>query len=786
MKAFETAFGVWVVRHRWWMLLISTAIFLAAASGLRHVAFNNDVRVFFGKENPQLKAFEALEHTYTKNQNVFIAIKPKDDRVFSRNTLAVVEELTRKAWQIPYSNRVDSITNFQYSHAEGDDLIVENLVKNTAALSSSELQRIKDFALAEPLLVNRLVSPDGSVTGININVIKPGKTDKEVPEIATFARHLIKQMQTEHPDMDYYLAGGIMFNTAFNEASINDMSTLVPIMYLVLLVAMVVLLRSISGTTSTMVVIGMSMLTALGLTGWLGIAITIPSANAPTIILTLAIADCTHILATMLLKMRHGMTKFDAIAESLRVNFQPVILTSVTTAIGFLSMNFSDAPPFRDLGNIVAMGVMVAMLYSLFFLPALMAVLPVRVKQNVKEQSTLMERFGGFVVNNRKSLWVATLSLVAVTIMGIPRIDLDDNFTKYFDHSFDIRKASDFIQARLTGFDVIEYSLKAGESGGINKPDYLAAVDKFAQWYGKQPGVVHVNTITDIIKRLNQNMHGDDKTYYRLPAQRDLTAQYLLMYEMSLPYGLDLNNQINIDKSATRFTVTLRNATSKQLRETDEHARQWLRKNAPQMFTYGSSESMMFAHISERNINQMLAGTTLALILISGIMIFALRSVKLGFLSMIPNLVPAFMAFGVWGQFVGEVGLAIAVVGTMTLGIIVDDTVHFLSKYQRARREHHMDAPEAVKYAFSVVGSAMWITSVILIVGFGTLAFSGFKINSDMGLLAAIAIGFALVVDFLLLPILLLQFDRQEQVQSQSEPDIQPVPAAVCYDSTNS
>ena len=781
MKEFETAFGVWVVRYRWWILLVSVVVFFAAASGLRYLTFNDDDRVFFSKDNPQLKAFEALEHTYTKNENVMFAIKPKDGKVFSRNTLATIEELTKKSWQIPYSNRVDSITNFQYSHSDGDDLVVEDLVKNAAELSSVDLRRIQDFAKTEPLLVNRLVSADGTVTGVNINVIKPGKSDQEVPQIATFARDLLKQMQTEHPDIDFYLAGSVMFNAAFNEASMGDMSTLVPIMYLVLLVMMGVLLRSVSGTAATMTVIGVSMLSALGLAGWLGFAITIPSANAPTIILTLAIADCIHILATMLMKMRHGLSKFDAIAESLRVNFQPVVLTSVTTAIGFLSMNFSDAPPFRDLGNIVAAGVMIAMVYALLFLPALMAVLPVKVKHNEKEPSLLIERLGSYVVSNRKKLWFATLSLIALTFFGIPQIKLDDNFAKYFDHSFDIRKATDFMESHLTGFDIIEYSLNAGESGGINRPDYLAKVDEFARWYRTQPGVIHVNTVTDTIKRLNQNMHGNNKTYYRLPEQRDLTAQYLLMYEMSLPFGLDLNNQINIDKSATRFTVSLRGVSSRQLRDTDEHARQWLRKNAPRMLTYGASESMMFAHISERNINQMLAGSALALILISAIMIFALRSVKLGLLSMIPNLVPAFMAFGAWGLFVGEVGLAIAVVGTMTLGIIVDDTVHFLSKYQRARREHAMDAVQAVQYAFSVVGTAMWITSLILIAGFGTLAFSGFKVNSDMGLLAAIAIGFALVVDFLLLPLLLLKFDRQKQAFQQSKAN----PVEVCFDDAN-
>jgi predicted RND superfamily exporter protein len=192
--------------------------------------------------------------------------------------------------------------------------------------------------------------------------------------------------------------------------------------------------------------------------------------------------------------------------------------------------------------------------------------------------------------------------------------------------------------------------------------------------------------------------------------------------------------------------------------------------NAPRsMFTYGASLSLMFAHISERNINQMLTGTVLALLLISGVLLLALRSIKLGMVSMVPNLVPAAMAFGFWGMFVGEVGLTIAVIGTMTLGIIVDDTVHFLSKYRRARNEHHLNSQDAVKYAFSTVGKALFVTTVVLVAGFSTLTFSGFKLNSDMGLMAAVAIGIALVVDFLFLPPLLMAVDRQCEPVTQRE-----------------
>jgi len=168
----------------------------------------------------------------------------------------------------------------------------------------------------------------------------------------------------------------------------------------------------------------------------------------------------------------------------------------------------------------------------------------------------------------------------------------------------------------------------------------------------------------------------------------------------------------------------------------------------------------MFAHIGTRNIRSMLTGTTVALVVISFILIIALRSVKIGLVSLIPNLVPAAMGFGLWGLLVGEVGLALSVVTGMTLGIVVDDTVHFLSKYLRARREQHLNSHDAVRYAFSTVGMALWVTSLVLVAGFLVLTQSAFKLNSDMGLLTAITIAFALAADFLFLPPLLMKVDK--------------------------
>ena len=257
------------------------------------------------------------------------------------------------------------------------------------------------------------------------------------------------------------------------------------------------------------------------------------------------------------------------------------------------------------------------------------------------------------------------------------------------------------------------------------------------------------------------NMHGDDESYYSIPEQRDLAAQYLLLYEMSLPFGLDLNNQINVDKSATRMIVTLKSMTSTDLRDMDEKAREWMKANAPEsMFTYGSGLSIIWAHITGRNIRSMLGAAFWALVLISGILMLAMRSFRLGLLSLVPNLAPAFMAFGIWGFIRGDVGLGLSIVVSMTIGIVVDDTVHFMSKYLRARREDKMEPSDAIRYSFNTVGTAMWVTTVALVAGFLVLTFSGFRMNLDMGLMSAITITLALALDFLFLPTLLMKVDR--------------------------
>ena len=767
----EYAYGRFLVRYRWPVLVLCLLATFACAAGTRHLTDNPDSRVFFSEDNPQLKALERFENTYSRNENVVYVLAPRDGDVFSPRTMEAIDWLTEATWQTPYSQRVDSITNFQWTRADGDDLVVSDMYPGAGRASDADLETARAVVLDRPTLVNRLVDEEGSVTSVNVTVVLPNEdvdtmTQRErdaVPEIVAFTRARAAEFREAYPDIDLYLTGSVMFSIAFSEVPQQDMATRFPIMVLLILLIVGVSVRSVLWTVVALVSVVLTVVATLGVAGWLGVILNAGTSGAPIIILTLAIAHSVHVMVTCEQQLREGFSKHDAIVESLRVNLPPVFVTSATTAIGFLSLNFSDAPPFRLLGNMVAGGVMIAFVLSLTLVPAAMAVLPARRRRGGRLAAHAMTGFSEFVIARRGILIWVSGAVIALLAIGTTRITLDDDFVKYFDDSFPIRIASDFAQERLTGLNVLEYSVPAGREGGVSDPEFLAHLERFAEWLRAQPNVRHVYALTDIVKRLNENLHGDDPAFYALPDSADLAAQYLLLYELSLPLGLDLNSTIDVGKSATRVSASVVDMSSAEMRDLNARAEAWLAENAPALQTQGTGLSLMFSFISERNIEAMLFGSLLALVLISFVLIVALRSVKVGLVSLVPNLFPAAMAFGLWGYLVGEVGLAIAFAAAVTLGIVVDDTVHFLSKYLRARREEGMDPVAATRYAFKTVGMALWVTSTCLVAGFLVMATSGFKVNADLALLSAVTISFALAADFLFLPPLLMKLEGRRR-----------------------
>ena len=780
MGDIEARFGHWVIRYRIIIIVLSLLLLGLGLQGAKTLHFTTDYRIFFSEDNPELLAFEAMENIFAKNDNVLIGFAPENGDIFTKENLAIIEEITDIAWQTPYSNRVDSLTNYQHTESIEDDIIVANLVADASQLDDTDISKIRRIAMDEPLIIHRLTSDRGHVAGINITVQMPGVDEsKETPEVVEFVRKLATDIEARYPGTKIYLTGMVMMNNAFTESSKDDIMTIVPISFALMLLILAVMVGGVTGTLCSLLVIAFSIVIAMGTGAVLGFPLSPPSASAPTIILTVAIANCVHVLTSLRYEMISGHNRNEAIIESLRINVQPITIACITTTIGFLGMNFSDVPPFRHLGNFVAIGVMVSLVLSVTFLPALMSMLPLRKPAVQPDRQHLMETLGRFVVAHYQSLFWIVAAVILLLLMSLPRNELNDIFLHYFDESVEFRTDTDFITENLTGLYNLEYTMDAGEASGINSPGFLADIEAFTQWARQQPEVISVISLADIMKRLNKNLHGDDQTRYTLPETQEMAAQYLLLFENSLPYGQDLNNQINVDKSSTLIYIRTETLSSREMIEFDQKALDWLDENTQHIHKAGSSgTSLMFANIGQRNIRSMLLGTTVALIGISLVLVVALRSLKIGTVSLIPNLVPAAMGFGLWGLMVGEIGLSLSVVTTMTLGIVVDDTVHMLSKYLRARREKHMGAKDAVVYAFKTVGKALFTTSVVLAAGFFLLSTSSFELNSGMGLLTGIVIIFALVADFFFLPPMLIKLEESSHAALAVDTD-NPDPESV-------
>ncbi|OUS37053.1 hypothetical protein A9R00_11270 [Oleispira antarctica] len=764
----------WIIAHAKWLAALCVLTLLTLSYGVTNLTFTSDFRAYFGPENPQLLAFENMEKTFSKQENVYFYIHAKEGDLFSNQGLRLIEKLTDESWKLPYSQKVTSLQNYQHTEAADDELIIDYLYYDADELTDNDLQRIKKISFTEPTLLHRLISEDGASTGINVRTVLPeGTTMRTSKEAVLAARTLAQQIRPDFPEFEILVGGSLTSNVTMGEAIKQDIENLLGLSYLVMIITMVILLRTFSGMLLTLMIISFSVLSTMGLFGWLGFTMTPPTGFVPTAILTIAVADSIHILISYYYELNHGKSKFEAIQEALRINFSPVFITSITTVIGVLCLNTSDSPPYRDMGNMIAAGVFFAWLYSITFLPAMLALMPTPKGKVENNKPSFMLTFANYVIRFYKPVFILMAIIIIAIGSQLNKNTISERWHEFFDTSFEVRNTLEATNETLGGLHRIFFVLDSQVEGGINSPAYLQQTDDFVQWLLTQDKVSTVDSITTIIKRLNKNLHNNDEAWFNIPENRELAAQYLLLYELSLPLGLGLDDTINNDRSASRLTVSFEKADSIYILELEEKSLSWLKENAPDIYvSEGTGLDIVFANLTFRNIGSMMTGTSIALVLISFLLIFALRSFKVGLISLIPNIMPAILAYGIWGMINGQIDTAVSVVVCLSLGIVVDDTVHFLSKYLRARREQGLDTEDAIRYAFNTVGNALMVTSAVLVGGFMVMQFSHFHPSNNMGMLLAITILVALLVDFLFLPPLLMFLDRSKNQQAAPAPKV--------------
>ncbi|MEX0310380.1 MAG: RND family transporter [Tateyamaria sp.] len=748
----------WSIRFRWWVVLTSILLCVGVSYGASNLRFASDYRVFFGADNPDFIANEQAQGTFGKADNVAFLLIPKDGAVFDDNTLSATLALTEAAWTLPYVSRVDSLTNFQSSRGEGDDLIVEDLLFSLNELTPERIAYIRDLAQTEPLLDRFLVSEGGQATIVNAVLQLPSDTPAISVQAAEKAAEIRDALLDAHPDHDVQLLGVVILSASFETAGQVDSQTLIPMVYALILVVIFAVFRSLVFVGVRLSLILLSTLFAMGIGGFLGVELTPISLSAPTIILTIAVADAIHIFSCVRGYMRQGMNKTQALVSSVSLNFAPVGITSITTIVGFLTLNFSDSPPFHHLGNMTAAGIFAAWVLSIVFLPALASFAPLRFKPSkVRGRDTGMLRVAEVVVQKAPLVFGLTAALSAVAIAFIPRVELNDQWTQYFAPRLEFRQAVD-AAAPFFGTEPMEFVIDSGAPGNVTNPEFLRVVDDFTAWLRTQDDVVtHAFAVSDIMKRLNRNLNNEDPAFNTIPDAKELAAQYLLVYELSLPYGLDLNDRVDIDRQTTRVTATVRDVSTNQTKDFIADAEAWFVQNGGDVATVEvTGAKKLFAFVAKRNIDAMFEGAVYLVLAIVAILSLTFGSFRVGLLSLIPNALPILITFGLWSIFVGTVGFSVAATGAVAVGLVVDFTVHFMAKYLRATRDKGQSVADGIRYAFDTAGTAILATTVILTAGFAILVTSSFKFNADLGLLTAISIVMAMIVNFFLLPSLLM------------------------------
>jgi uncharacterized protein len=804
--------GRFVLRNRWYIIAANVLMLLVVVGGMAmrgkrygdHVKymmetrndptkriegykgekpfFDADYRVWFDSSDPNLKAMDEHQAIYNREDMMIVLVKSKSGNLWTNENLQSLRQLTQDMWTVAYTNRVDGLANFSYTQAKGDELVVAEFLSDLP-YDEKQIEAKKKLLLDDPLLTKFMISPKLDMTQMTLKIVAPKEFPSAFLEAKASALEVIKKHTDANKDLQVMLAGSVMLNNAFIEFAAKDQKTLVPLMFLFIDVTMTIMLRSFVGMLLPMLVLITSILFPMMLfMGIFNFPLNNASVNTMQLMVAIAIADSIHIMAVFLRNIRHGMTREEAILDTLDKNYLACLLTSATTAIGFYSLLMQAMPPFRDMGLFAGTGTIYAWFASVFTLPALLAVIPFKTRPKASKDdfedgvpTKGYEGFVDFIFKHKRAILIGWIISCVLSVFFVTRIIVDNNTMAYFDKKSEFRVASDYIDKNIIGTMPFEFNFRSGGTGMVYEPAFLKKIEKFHNYLLSKPefNFTHVSSILDIVKRMNKTMNAEKPEEFRIPAEKEgvdtrkLIAQYMFLYKTNLPQGSDVTNIVDANDRMARITAFGRAQSSHRQVEIANEINTWLDKEMPEVKARTIGIPIMFGLLMTQAIPGMIMSMGISLLLITICMTVAFKSIKLGLLSMIPNVWPVLFIYGVLGLVGYSVDLSIAVVAMVTLGIAVDDTIHFLAKFLRAFHNSH-DTKKAILHTLRETGGALIMTSVILVVGFGILMFSGFLINANMGMLSAAIIALALFADFVITPAVLITLFKAKDFEQNT------------------
>ena len=762
-KDFTETFAEKIIQYRYLSILFCLVLLIASFRGVGGIAFSPDMEQFFPEDYPISENHAHIEDTFYSSDSVIIAIGVDEGTVFNPRILNLIEEITDKAWSTPHSIRVDSLSNFSFVRAEVDDLVVEPFIEESLEWDQKKINERSTLIEKEEQAYGTILSKDKKTTFINISIDAPREdVEKEYAESMEHIFAFMDPLKKEYPEADMRYAGIVYIEYLSPLIVKAEMPILIPTLLFVILLSLFILLRNVVAVISSLVVIIFSVVTAVGILGHFNSTVSQPFLMVPILVATLAVADCVHLFNVYFQSKLEKNAK-DSIIKSLRLNLEPLLLTSLTTSIGFLCLNLAPIPALRVVANGIVIGVVAAFVFSIFFLAPLMSFFNVKASSQIENQTKLSKRVGQFSLKNRKKIiWLVPL-FSAFLMSFIPLNETKDNPMEFYSERFtSVAEDTKWLAKRLGGTFLVTYEYVSEDL--VSDPEYLRQLDEFTTWLENQDEVLSVNSLSKIIKNLNRTLNGDDQSWYVIPQDSELVAQYLFFYEMSLPFGLDLTSTINQERTSTKVTVSLKEIDSKAFIEfydrVDDYAS--LSIVSGNLSGGGGTRSVM-AFMGMLLAEQLMYALIIGFIVITLAIALFYRSLSAGLITAIPNILPIGVAFGIWGIFSSNVSMLVSLGIGCTLGIVVDFSVHFLSKYLYARRSLSLSAEESVLYAFETVGFPLTIMTVSLCMGFAVLFLASFMPLRGFAGITMISFVAALIIDLLLFPAVLIAWDGEKK-----------------------
>ncbi len=793
-KWFETYAHV-IYRNRIKTIVIMLVLTAAMVTQIPKISIDTSTEGFLRPDDPTLLAYNNFRDQFGRDEVIIIAIKSPN--IFSQKFLEMIQRLHEELEEnVPYIDDITSIVNARNTRGEADELIVEDLLEHWPQ-NNTEMEALKKRVLTNPLYKNLLISEDATFTtiiikthsysslGQDVDVLEGFEedaeevagakskaaaqrtylTDKENSQVVNAARQVSGKYNAS--DFQIYMAGSPVVTHFLKRTMMSDMRKFMVLAVAAVAILLFVMFRRISGVFLPLVIVILSLLSTIGIMALAGVAIKVPTQILPSFLLAVGVGTSVHILAIFYQRFQQTNDKEEAIAYALGHSGLAVVMTNVTTASGLLSFSTSEVAPVADLGIFAGIGVLLTFVNTLILLPAVLAIVPVAERRQNRNQSknTFMDRFlsgiSHFSTTHPVPILIVSFLIVGLSIFAALQIRFSHDVLRWFPEKNQIRQATEKIDHELRGSLNLEVIIDTGRENGLYEPALLKRIDKATAYTEslelEDLFVGKAWSVSTILKEINQALNENRPDYYAIPQNRDLVAQEFLLFENS--GSDDLEDVVDSQFSKARFTIKGPFKDAVKYNRFIDTVSSYFDDNFPEATITLTGMMALLSSTISHAITSMARSYGIALVVITALMIILIGRIRIGLLSMIPNLAPILLMLGVIGATPFKMDLFTMMVASIAIGLAVDDTIHFMHNFRRYY-EQSGDPKQAVYETLNTTGRAMLVTTIALSIGFFIFVFASMNNLFAFGLLTAFTILMALVADYLVAPALMVLVNR--------------------------